>query len=174
MKQPKPKLCKQCGKEFKPFNSLQVVCNAICALKFNSEKEVKKRVKEMKVTSQKLSDLESVARKVFQQWIRKRDENKPCISCGTLKTLQWDAGHFHSAEQFSGLIFDEMNVNGQCVYCNRNLYGNLLEYRKGMIKKYGELAVEGLEELANESRTFKYTRDMYQQIITSYKQKLKE
>lgn len=169
----KSKICKVCGKEFKPMR-ITPVCSYVCALKFNDEKEVNKRIKEYKVSSQKLSELESIARKVFQQWIRKRDENQPCISCGKDETAQWDAGHYFSAELYSGLIFDEMNVNKQCVYCNRNNYGNLLNYRKGMIKKYGELAVEGFEEQADQHRQFKYTREMYLEIIKTYKQKIKE
>lgn len=42
MKQ-KPKICKVCGKEFKPMR-ITPVCSYVCALKFNDEKEVNKRI----------------------------------------------------------------------------------------------------------------------------------
>ena len=32
------KVCKACAKEYKPYNSLQVVCSPLCALNFNSKK----------------------------------------------------------------------------------------------------------------------------------------
>lgn len=170
----KAKICKQCGKEYSPMNSLQVVCSYLCSLKFNSEKEVNKRIKEYKVSSQKLSELEAIARKIFQAYIRKRDENLPCISCGKTNATQWDGSHYYKAEIWSGLIFDEMNCNKSCSYCNKELHGNLIEYRKGLIKKYGELAVEGFEEQADQHRQFKYTREMYLEIIKTYKQKIKD
>lgn len=174
MKQVKKRKCKVCNAEFLPTNTIQPVCNYLCALKFNEKKEVEKRIKQMKVEVQSLADLEKIARTVFQQWIRKRDANLPCISCGKTETQQWDAGHFYSAEQFSGLIFHEMNVNKQCCYCNRNLYGNQLEYRKGMINRYGALAVEGLEEISNDARVYKYTKEELKAIAQKYKLKLKE
>jgi predicted Zn-dependent peptidase len=169
----KTRKCKVCERDFTPMNSLQQVCNYICALKFNDKKEIEKRIKQMKSDVQSVQDVEKIARTVFQQWIRKRDEKLPCISCGKTETKQWDAGHFYSAEQFSGLIFNEMNCNKQCCYCNRNLYGNQLEYRKGMIAKYGSLAVEGLEELSINARVHKFTKDELKAIAQKYKQKLK-
>lgn len=171
----KPKQCKVCEKPFIPtFSTLQVVCGIPCSRKFNEEKEIKKRVKQMKVESQKLSDLESVARVIFQKYIRERDKKDKCISCNRTETEQWDGSHLFSAEQYSGVIFNEMNVNKACVFCNRNLYGNLLEYRKGFILKYGEQAYNDLEKLANETRTYKFQRSELIDIANKYKIKLKE
>jgi hypothetical protein len=162
--------CKQCSKEFKQNNSLHVICSYTCYAQWTNKKEIEKRLKEYKINVVKLSDLESLAKIQFQKWVRKRDENLPCISCGTSKTNQWDGSHYLSAEQYSGVIFNEMNVNKACCYCNRNLYGNPIEYRKGMIKKYGLFAVEGLEELANETRHYKFTKDELIEIAKNYKQ----
>ena len=165
----KPKLCKQCGREFKQNNSLHVVCSSPCYFKWASKKEVDKRVKEMRSNVQTLSDLEKIAKKVFQAWVRKRDENEPCLSCGKTEAGQWDGSHFFKAELFSGVIFNELNVNKCCSYCNQWMDGNLINYRKGLIEKYGELAVEGLEELANETRQYKYTKEELKEIIKKYK-----
>ena len=54
--------------------------------------------------------------KLFHKFIRERDKDKPCISCGQYTTLQ--AGHFYSGGHYSALRFDEDNVHGQCLRCN--------------------------------------------------------
>lgn len=136
--------------------------------KFNSEKEISKRFKEMKF-SVSFEKVKAKAKKTFQSWIRKRDERLPCISCDRTNTKQWDGGHYFKAEIYSGLIFDEMNVNKQCVYCNRDLDGNLIQYRIGLVKKYGSYAVEGLEELAPKKKQYKYSRIELLDIINIYK-----
>lgn len=173
MKVIKPRFCKQCGNSFKPYNTIQPVCSPACALKFNSEKEVKKRVKEMKKDSQSLNDLRAIARAVFQTYIRLRDEKEPCFSCKRTKTEQWDGSHLFSAEQYSGVIFNEMNVHKCCCYCNRNLYGNILEYRKNFVLKFGQEAYDALEKLANETRYYKYSPQELRDIATEYKLKIK-
>lgn len=169
----KEKICKQCGTKFKPYNTLQVVCSGSCAIKFNSKKEIDKRVKVMKKESQSIPELKALARVVFQTWVRLRDHAQGCISCPKTDA-KWDAGHYFKAEVYSGLIFVPMNVNKQCSYCNCQLTGNLIEYRKGLIVKYGEAAVESLEAQADISRVHKFTREELQELITTYRTKIKE
>lgn len=139
--------CKICSKEFKPFNSLQSVCSAKCAVKFNSEKEVKKRVSEMKRELKKHSDYINALQIVFNKYIRIRDKYKPCISCGCVTSSKWDAGHFWSAGNYPALRFNEDNVHKQCSnYCNINRSGNLSEYRIRLIERIGEDRVKWLDE----------------------------
>lgn len=80
---------------------------------------------------------------VFNKFIRERDSELPCISCGTGRVAQ--AGHFLSQGHHSSLRFNEFNTNGQCVRCNHFLSGNLINYRKGLVKKIGEDKVVELE-----------------------------
>jgi hypothetical protein len=56
-----------------------------------------------------------------------------------------DAGHYRSVGAHPELRFNEFNVNLQCRKCNGYWGGNLIEYRKGLIKKYGVEVVEWLE-----------------------------
>lgn len=173
----KPKKCgySECEKLFVPQRPLQVACSIDCARKFNEEKEVKKRLREMESNVTKLSVYEGLARTVFQQWIRLRDKNVPCISCGTFETNQWDSGHYMKAELFSGVIFNPLNVNKQCCYCNGpKMHGNLIQYRIGLVKKIGEEAVNDLEVLANQTRQYKFTREELAEITTKYKKKIKD
>jgi len=168
----KPKICKSCQKPFVPFNSLTPVCSASCALKFNSKKEIQKRIKEMKTSLRKLSDYEDLAKKIFQKFIRLRDAGKPCISCGA--TVQnGHASHYFSAGQFSGLIFDEQNVHLSCVQCNTFLHGNLLSYRLGLINRIGESALNELELRSINKRNYKYSKEELVEITNYYKAKLK-
>lgn len=168
----KLKQCKQCGEMYKPFNTLQVVCSAICALEFNSKKEIDKRFKVMKSDSRSLIELRNLARVSFQIYIRQRDENLPCISCN--KTYaKWDAGHYLKAEIYTELIFNEDNVHKQCSYCNLQLAGNLIEYRKGLVKRIGIKRVQVLEDMADLSRSYKFTKDELITLAKNYKLKIK-
>jgi len=65
----------------------------------------------------------------FSAYIRARD--KRCISCNT--GLAENGGHYwHNV-----LDFDEENINGQCVRCNKWLSGNLASYGAYLLKKLG-------------------------------------
>jgi len=169
----KLKQCKQCGEMFKPFNTLQPVCSAICALEFNSKKEVDKRFKVMKSDSRSLIELRNLARVSFQIYIRQRDKDLPCISCNK-SDAKWDAGHYLKAEIYTKLIFNEDNVHKQCSYCNLQLAGNLIEYRKGLVKKIGINKVQELEDMADLSRSYKFTKDELITLAKNYKLKIKK
>ena len=179
-KKVKAKKCPICETMFTPqFSTLQPVCGPVCAIKFNSEKEVKKRLEKMKVEVEGTTQLEKAARIIFQKWIRERDKYLPCISCGKteleLGKNMFDAGHFFSAERFTGLIFEETNVHKQCKQCNgTTLYGNLAEYRKGLVKRYGEDYVIELESISDANRGYKYSRSELIDIANKYKLKLKK
>ena len=168
---PKPKPCPCCGNQFTKIRPLQVVCSPKCAIQYNSNKEVKKRTKQMK-EEVSLPLLKKAARVWFQKWIRQRDKDQPCISCGTMDA-KWDAGHFYKAELYSGLLLHEDNVHKQCSYCNSYLAGNLIAYEDGLKKRIGIDRLNNLKSLADQSRSYRWTREELQQIITTYKLKLK-
>lgn len=105
--------------------------------------------------------------KVFNAWIRKRDEGQPCISCGKFTSLQ--AGHFYSAGSFSLLRFNEDNVNGQCLRCNYFLSGNLIEYRKNLLLKIGQERLDKLDMLSKVKTPIKNNKFLYLDIINKYK-----
>ena len=105
------------------------------------------------------------AQVVFNKFIRERDKDKGCISCGA----EIDhAGHYYSQGHHSALRFNEMNVNGQCLRCNNFMHGNLINYRKGLIKKYGEMNVTLLENTNNRT-VKKWTKPELLAIIQEYK-----
>jgi hypothetical protein len=96
---------------------------------------------------------------IFSKFIRGRDANwqgySNCISCGTIKNWkQMDSGHYIAKGSDSALKFNEINNNAQCASCNQYKSGNLIEYRQGLIQKYGEEKVKLLEQ----SHYFKTTK----------------
>lgn len=101
------------------------------------EKEDKARIKavkeRLKVVVNGLKFAEG-----FNQFIRLRDKDLPCISCGRYHQEQWHAGHYRSVGACPELRFDEMNVHKQCSVCNNYKSGNLTEYRLNLIRKIGE------------------------------------
>ena len=86
----------------------------------------------------------------FSKWIRNRDVT--CVTCKTGRAE--NAGHF-----FHGILdFDETNINGQCVGCNKWRHGNLSAYSSYLINKHGIRAYRALESrhylaMAGEYRT---------------------
>jgi hypothetical protein len=101
---------------------------------------------------------------VFNKWIRERDKDLGCISCGGSVD---HAGHYFAQGSNSALRFDEMNVNGQCVGCNTYKHGNLINYRKGLVKRYGKEETEQFEILA-ERGAYKWSRSEVEEIIKKY------
>ena len=130
----------------------------------------KKKKNVLKNALKTLSQYESDAKKEFQKWVRLRDKDLPCISCNTLNPKMWHGGHFKKAEIYSGLIFDERNVNRQCSRCNVFLGGNEGEYRIGLVNRFGEDFVKQLEDDSQRLRNYKYTKDELIEIKNKYQQ----
>ena len=166
------KECKICNKRFKPFRTTQVVCSPKCA-KSHAKRKIKADKQEVRDNVVKYSKLMSEAKTAFQKWVRERDKDKPCISCGKLTAEQWDGGHYRKAEVYRGLIFHELNVHKQCSYCNRHLHGNEADYRKGLINRIGLEKVELLELEADQTRQRKWERGELVEIRDEYRQKFK-
>ncbi len=164
--------CKQCSKEFKQQRPLQYLCGWKCASKY-AKKQQKAKNKRIDDMTKPYSRLMGEAKSVFQKWVRLRDKDKPCISCGKLEAEQFDGGHYRKAEIYRGLIFHQWNVHKQCSYCNRFLHGAEVEYRNGLIKRIGLENVELLELEAKQTQQKKWSREELVEIRDEYKQKIK-
>lgn len=104
----------------------------------NASREAKARIKSRR-------EHIAEAQVIFNRWIRARDANLPCISCGRMHQGQWHAGHYLSVGSSPEMRFDEKNVHAQCAPCNNHLSGNAIKYRIGLIHRYGVEIVEYLE-----------------------------
>jgi len=177
------KRCKYCKNPFKPrFSTLERVCwGEMCKLqeameivaknKHNDAKKSKERLKTMKSNLETVQSLTKKAQITFNTFIRVRDAGKPCISCGKILRDKYDAGHYFSSGGHKAVAFDEDNVHGQCVYCNRHLHGNLLNYQIGIVERIGE-RIFLIQEKAHQTR--KFTKEELIEIMKIYKQKIKD
>jgi hypothetical protein len=147
----KKKKCKICSKLFEPEKPLQVVCGYLCGLDYSRGimQRTRKRTniaekERLKTKSDYLNELQ----KIFNKYIRLRDKDQPCISCGTKKDIKYDAGHYISVGSSPGLRFNEDNVHKQCSnFCNKNQHGNIVAYRFHLLDRIG---LERLEELESQ------------------------
>ena len=154
-KEPKPKVCKVCRHDFEPRLPMATCCSLVCALSFAKSNRGKAEkvaaVKDRRETKTKLEKLKSKAQwareaqTAFNEWIRLRDADQPCISCGRHHQGQYHAGHYLSVGARPELRFEPLNVHKQCAPCNTHLSGNAVLFRKGLLVKHGVQVVEWLE-----------------------------
>ena len=103
------------------------------------------------LTRQKRESLKSKAQHAkeaqtaFNAFVRERDADQPCISCGRWHNGQYHAGHYLSVGARPELRFTESNVHKQCAPCNTHLSGNAVLFRRGLVAKLGMELVEWLE-----------------------------
>ena len=170
----KDKTCKICKVKFTPTRPLQSVCSPNCAYTHAKAVRVKterKETREAKVRLKSKSEWLKEAQTVFNQFIRLRDKDLPCISCGTTANVQYAAGHYLTTGAHPELRFDELNVHKQCnSYCNNHLSGNIVQYRMNLINKIGLDAVNYLEGKHEPKR---YTIEDIKTLKAIYKEKVK-
>lgn len=121
-----------------------------------------------------IAKLKQDTQKIFNLYIRCRDEGKPCISCGKVTKLQ--AGHFHPVSTYDSLRFHEDNVHGECEYDNNWNTGHLITYQENLIARIGLDRFNALRDAAREYKRsgYKWTREELIQIKQKYSAKIKE
>lgn len=131
-----------------------------------------KKATEINHKAVSLQMLLKIAQDLKNTLVRHRDQNSGCISCQNGKVKH--AGHFHPQGKFSGVRFDDMNINGQCDWCNTGMEGNLAEYHAGMIARYGAEAVKELEDRANATKSYRWSRSEVMELIQDFKSQLEK
>lgn len=164
--------CSQC-KEYKIADDGIVInntffCDFSCAttkalgnVKKDKDTIHKAKKKELHANDKKIRM--PAAQTAFNAFIRARDNDLPCISCGRtdadVKQTDgwktggaWDCGHFLTRGAFPELRFEELNAHKQCKSCNggSDKYAKKTQlvrdgYRINLIKKIGLDKVEWLE-----------------------------
>lgn len=150
-----------CKSKFEAKYFLQKAClNPACLAEWSKLDRQAKQKKSDKVRKEALktaSDYIKEAQVSINKYVRIRDLNKPCVSCGCELSISYggttDCGHYRSRGSASHLRFNLLNMAAQCVTCNRHLSGNIVEYRKELIKRIGADRIKLLEE-DNEPRKF--------------------
>jgi hypothetical protein len=177
MKQLKQKKCKNCKQSFTPIRStLEKYCKeSECvrvwvAIEKEKAWEKTKAVKKAELMS--LSDHLKLTQAIVNKWIRLRDKDELCISCGKHINGVEHASHYLSSGGHSNLRFHEDNIWKSCYKCNVMLSGNAVSYRIRLIDKIGVERVEWLEQNAYIEK--KWTVDELKQIQEKYKKKIQE
>lgn len=181
-KQPRPKKCKNpvCAAKFTPSRLGQVVCSPACGLAIKGVHQDKARKaiadrerKDLQVRRQKLksrADYVREAQTVFNQWVRLRDAELPCISCGRHHEGKYDAGHYRTVGSNPALRFEPLNCHKQCVPCNQHKSGDIVNYRINLVQRIGADKVAWLEGPHEAQR---YTIDDLKALKAEYRDKIK-
>ena len=182
-KQPKPKKCRvaTCRASFVPSRMGQAVCSPACAA-IDAPRHMEKARKaiaqrdrrEIQVRKEKLksrADHLREAQAAFNEWIRLRDADRPCVSCGRHHEGQYHAGHYRSVGANPELRFEPLNVWKQCAPCNTHLSGNLVNYRLSLLQLIGPEKVDWLE---GPHPACKHTVEEIKTIKAEYRAKTRE
>src|SRR4030042_2109927 len=106
----KQKTCKACKLKFTPERQMQSVCSYQCSLDYANSHFKQVVVKQKKEANKALkqfnnSDINVLKRRAihaFNTYIRARDKDKPCVSCGEpVKENMAHASHFKPANTYS-------------------------------------------------------------------------
>lgn len=192
MRKPPRRKCTVCREWFHPVRAEQYVCSYECACVHGKaandaakaekqRKEKKRRLEEEKADRQRQAERRMAvkpmsyfikqAQHAFNEFIRYRDRDLPCISCGRHHDGQYHAGHFRTTGASPELRFDEDNCHKQCSACNNHLSGNLTAYRPALIAKIGQARFDAL---MGPHALPKWNRDDYIRIRDEYRTKLRD
>lgn len=153
----KPKKCavRTCRAPFVPTQSFQTWCGPDCGVVIARAKQDKERkalalverrvLKAAKERIKSRADHAKEAQQAINEWVRLRDADLPCISCGRHHQGQYHAGHYRSVGSSPELRFEPLNIHKQCAPCNNHKSGNVVEYRISLVARIGREAVARLE-----------------------------
>lgn len=136
-------------------------CDSACALAYTVKKREKaaerrqmgERKVQRKANTEKRKELMTRSQwykrleKLVNQYVRWRDRDEPCCTCGTTNPgIKYDAGHFHTVAARSDIRFELTNIHRQCsMNCNQFGSGKSREYEAFITRKYGAAHVEFLK-----------------------------
>ena len=130
-------------------------------------KEIKVRKERLKSRADHLKDTQVA----FNAWVRERDAELPCISCGRHHQGKYDAGHYRTVGSNPALRFEPSNCHKQCVPCNQHKSGDIVNYRIALVKRIGAEAVDWLE---GPHEPKKYTIEELKAMTADYRAKTRE
>lgn len=181
--------CKQCRKKVPAESAfvtqLRAFCSFECLTQFTKSEKGRKTIaksslSDLRERKKKLltrSDYLKLAQAAFNAYIRFRDRDDACISCGNFILADqpgggWDCGHYRSTGSAQHLRVGGLraclNAHKQCVKCNRYLSGNVAEYRRGLIRKIGQELVDMIEA---DQETRNYSSADLQRITEIYRKR---
>lgn len=181
-----------CGRRFMQQRPLQNVCGPVCARR---KVQAERKAKEEKAKAERKADRAKLlehrrlpyfiakAQDAFNAFIRERDRDLPCVSCGMtnppkLAGGQWDAGHFLGVGSHPELRFNEDNCHKQCKPCNggggrfsHKARTVNADYERGLLERIGP---ERLAALKGPHQALNLTKADAIQLAATYRAKRRE
>lgn len=129
----------------------KLMFNTIKSSKKKEEKRKKSLFREEKEKIKRKGEWEMELQVLVNAIARLLDHDKGCISCGHGWNREWTrqkhGGHFMSVGSNSSLRFNVFNIRLQCSICNNWKSANQDEYRKGLIRVYGQEEMDYIDSL---------------------------
>lgn len=177
----KQKTCKACREKFKPDRPMQSACSPRCAIELVQKEKDRRRASQLRAERKEAreardriksrSEWLKEAQAAFNEWVRYRDRDLPCVSCGRFHQGQWHAGHYRTVGGNPELRFEPLNVWKQCAPCNNHKSGDIVNYRIELVRRIGAKKVEWLEGPHEPKR---YRIEDLKAIKAEYKAKTRE
>ncbi len=165
---------KACGAECAAVHGVKVAA----AQKAKAQRQERATDKAKRDAMKTYPELVRDTQKAFNEFVRLRDAEQPCICCGRATTKVsglhahgWDCGHYRSTGSAPHLRFNEDNAHRQLVFCNRDRAGNSVEYRIGLIARIG---LERVEALESDNRVRKWSADSLRAMKAEYQRRVRE
>lgn len=179
---PRPKACGWCAERFDPQRMGQKCCSPRCAVAYNRARAARDahRAIPKPGAGKPPGDRRTALRRcqtAFNAYIRERDRDLPCITCGTLspggdpRGGVWDCGHYLTVGAHPELRFDPDNAARQCKRCNRDRSGAQQAYREALIVRIGQARLDALEGLHPPA---KWTLEEINGLAAGFRRQLRE
>ena len=178
--------CAECGTVIALAKREKDRQNSIQAAERRRKDEAQQERRSLKVRKLALkpdSHFKKQAQQAFNLFIRARDHDRPCISCGETNPPDlhggvWDCGHFKTVGAHPELRFEELNAHRQCKSCNAGsskyaAKGATVaqQYEANLISWIGQEAVDWLNG-PHEAKH--YRREDFIRIRDEYREKARE
>lgn len=179
-KKVKEKKCRSeiCENMFTPsFRTTDMFCSKGCEIDYKKQISENRKLLEnkdndsLRRNSLKKPVFEKLLQLVFNTWVKLRDKDSPCITCGKTTGVM-EAGHCYKVSSYPNLRFHESNVHKQCYECNRDKDGWFEKYIIELPKRVGEQEFLSLLEYKNVP--LKMSIPEIQEQIKIYRDKIKE
>lgn len=187
----RPKKCPECGEKYQPTRQLQPCCEKIeCKSSYairhieatrkrrrmqemNVQKADRKAIREKKDKAKTITQHAEDTQKPVNAFIRWRDKDKGCISCGKPLRGTFHAGHYKPVGRGLNwaIRYHHDNIFGQCVECNHFKSGNQAAMRDGVLERIG---AERLAFIEGPHPDAKFTVEELKQMAADHRHLLKQ
>jgi len=143
--------CIICNCKFNTSDLRKKWCSPNCGYEYSKQlldktKSSKVELKKIAISLKTLGEFKKDLQIEVNKIVRLIDEKCNCISCD-IDYGHFQAGHYRSVGGWDNLRFNLHNNFRQCAQCNNPKSGNLVYYREGVVKTFGESQMAYMDDL---------------------------